>query len=138
MPKPCPSGEKNELANCNFLWTPGGDPDPCEKEKEICFTPGCDPFSFIATVVLPAWPRRFRSASSRQLIEKLLQRQAPAHVLLRILWMRPRDFCCFESHYKTWGEWLGNKLAVNYDKCNFLGFLFRKTFETPVYDCITC
>ena len=31
--------------------------------------------------------------------EKLLQKEAPAHVLLRILWLTPRDFCCFEYYF---------------------------------------
>jgi len=136
LPRPC-IDEKNI---CHFEWVPGGDPDPCEADKKICFTPGYDPYSFIATVALPAWPQRFRSKTNRAIIEKLLQKEAPAHVLLRILWLNPRDFCCFEFYFKRWNEWLANKLSINYDNCNFLEFLFHKKFEAmpECKECIPC
>src|SRR5690606_12401747 len=54
LPGPCidmpdPNGE-NQGDICHFQWKPGGDEDPCAPEDPICFTPGCDPYSFIATV----------------------------------------------------------------------------------------
>jgi hypothetical protein len=134
LPRPCI--DKENL--CHFEWLPGGDPDPCQADKTVCFTPGCDPYSFIATLILPAWPERFRSASGRQIMEKLLQREAPAHVLLRILWLRPKDFCCLEFYDKLWLEWLAHKTCdPGYTNCDFLHLLFKKEFE-QVPDCQSC
>ncbi len=142
LPKPCidtpdPNGE-NQGNICHFEWKPGGDIDPCAPKKPICFTPGCDPWSFIATIALPAWPQRFRSKENREVIEKLLQKEAPAHVLLRILWLRPRDFCCFEYYFKNWNYWLAKKMCdPQYNNCGFLGLLFHKRF-LPLRDCHEC
>ncbi|WP_343671753.1 hypothetical protein [Chitinophaga sp.] len=74
---------------------------------------GYDPYSFIATVVLPAWPERFRKDGNRQVIENMLQREAPAHVLLRIIWLMPKEFCRFESYYKQWTRWMAKKTVCN-------------------------
>ena len=134
LPRPCI--DKTNL--CHFQWKPGGEIDPCESSKTVCLTPGCDPYSFIATLILPAWPERFRSESGRKIMEKLLQREAPAHVLLRILWLRPRDFCCLEFYDKLWLEWLAHKLCEpGYTNCDFLNLLFKKEF-LPLPDCMDC
>lgn len=76
-----------------------------DQDAEIEFIPGRDPYSFIATAVLPAWPQRFRKPANRLLIENLLYREVPAHVLLRIRWLKPSDFFEFESKYKNWSRW---------------------------------
>jgi hypothetical protein len=131
----------NRDSICHFQWKPGGDIDPCEADKTVCLTPGCDPYSFIATVILPAWPERFRSESGQKTMEKLLQREAPAHVLLRILWLRPREFCCAEFYYRLWIKWLGHKLCdKDYSNCNFLRLLFNKEFLLlpECRECIPC
>ena len=130
-----------EEEDCNFNWIPGGEEDSCENETSIRFTPGYDPYSFISTVALPAWPERFREPQNRQRIEKLLQREAPAHVLLRILWLNPRDLFLFESHFKAWNEWLARKICdKDYSNCDLLELLFRKKFDglKPCVDCQPC
>jgi hypothetical protein len=136
LPRPCV--DENNI--CHFEWVPGGNLDPCEADKKICFTPGYDPYSFIATLALPAWPQRFRSKANRAIIEKLLQKEAPAHVLLRLLWLNPRDFCCFEFYVKKWNEWLSKRFDKEYNNCNFLTFLFNKKFEEmgECDECIPC
>lgn len=134
FPQPC-----FEEDICHFQWKPGDDSDPCTNDKITCFTPGCDPYSFIATVALPAWPERFRSLQNRQIIEKLLQREMPAHVLLRILWLNPRDFCCFEYYFKQWNQWMAGKLCrdYKYSKGNFLKIIFKQHFN-KLDDCKEC
>jgi hypothetical protein len=64
--------------------------------------PGNDPYSFIITVFLPAWPERFRKKENRQVLERILQEETPAHILTRILWLTPADLCRWESQYKDW------------------------------------
>jgi hypothetical protein len=127
-----------EKRHCGYKWL-AGDDDPCAEEKDICFIPGNDPYSFIATVVLPAWPERFRTASGRMLMEDMLYRLAPAHVMLRILWLAPHDFCCFESKYKNWHLWLAGKKGckMDFSVCDFLDLLFRRNYEC-LKDCDTC
>ncbi|MEP6626701.1 MAG: hypothetical protein ABJA32_01910 [Ginsengibacter sp.] len=140
LPKPCVISQNVENHNkiCHFEWVPGSQPDPCATGKTICFTPGCDPYSFIATIALPAWPQRFRSAENKAVVENLLQKEAPAHVLLRIIWMNPRDFCCFEFYFKKWNYWLAKKMCDPfYNNCDFLGLLFHKDFQT-LADCNEC
>ena len=143
LPKPCVQFENTDNPEnvCHFQWIPGGDQDPCATNKITCFTPGCDPYSFIATIALPAWPQRFRSKENRAIIEKRLQTEAPAHVLLRILWLAPRDFCCFEYDFKNWNYWLAKKMCdPNYNNCDFLGLLFHKNFEdlNECNECVPC
>ncbi len=133
----------NKLGDCKFEWKDFDDQDPCNKdEKPVCFVPGHDPYSFIATVALPAWPERFRKQESRDLIENTLYREAPAHVALRILWLTPHDLCCFEKHLKKWLTWMAYQKSCepNYSTCGFINFLFRQEFEClpdPV-GCDTC
>lgn len=124
--------------HCNYTWLPPND-DPCNQARDICFIPGSDPYSFIATVALPAWPLRFRTAAGRKAMEDVLYRLAPAHVLLRILWLAPHDFCCFESKYHGWRRWLAKKKTCNnnFSVCDFLDFLFNRNFEC-LDDCKSC
>lgn len=140
LPRPCLPDANNTSQFCHFGWIPPGD-DPCEMENAVCFTPGYDPYSFLATVAMPAWPQRFRSLENRKILEKLLQKEAPAHVMLRILWLNPRSLCCFEYYFKLWRKWMANKLCdLNYSNCNFLEFLFQTQFESlsACKDCEPC
>ena len=130
--------------SCNdWLWNEtdfiGGE----ELENQMSFVPGADPLSFIATIILPAWPKRFRNAANRELLETMLNREAPAHVLLRILWLAPGDTCTFETLYKEWALWL----SKNDDGCNREAAAFNLAtfiFDTALHcmpacaDCLPC
>jgi hypothetical protein len=119
---------------CKFEWEVE-QKDPCNKEEDeddkFFFEPGVDPYSFIATIVLPAWSVRFRTPEGRLLIENILYRSTPAHVMLRILWLSPHDFCCFEEKYKSWRRYLARKKVCNqnFSVNEFLEFLFHRKFE---------
>ena len=71
-----------------------------------------------------------------------MQREAPAHVMLRILWLNPRDFCCFEYYFERWTLWMAKRICSgeNYSNCDFLRILFKKHFLklNDCEDCITC
>ena len=117
-------------ADCGFTWTlPDADADPCAPATTSCFIPGNDPWSFIATVVLPAWPEKFSQQDNKIVLENALYREAPAHVMLRVLWLTPRDCCRFETRYKSWLKGMGG--------CDFIQFLFKTNFEIPM-DCQPC
>lgn len=63
-----------------------------------------DPYSFRATVFLPAWPKRFQSIRFRKMIERTLRLEAPAHVYLKICWLSHCDMLSFEKIYTQWAE----------------------------------
>jgi hypothetical protein len=128
-----------DQTDCHFTWQAPVTDDPCAADETICFVPGTDPYSFIATVALPAWPQRFRSKENRAYIEYMLEREAPAHVLLRVLWLAPHDLCCFEDKYRRWLRWLACKPTCEerYTSCDFERFLFRTRFEC-LPECDAC
>jgi hypothetical protein len=110
-----------------------------EEDRNICFKPGSDPYSFIATVILPAWTDRFREEANRNAIEMILYREAPAHVLLRILWLKPRDFCRLETAYKQWSKSMTGENTCNNDfsVCKFLDLLIGTEYDC-LEECNTC
>lgn len=116
--------------------------DPCSEAMDVCFIPESDPYSFISTVVLPAWPKRFRTESGRLLMEDILYNIAPAHVMLRILWLGPHDFCCFENKYKQWRRYLAmiNNCLNDFSVDDFLNFLFYRNFKNleECHSCLPC
>lgn len=119
------------------------DDTECEgKEVHVCFKPGTDPYSFIATIFLPAWSKRFRGEKERLLFERLLYREAPSHVLLRIIWLRPFDFCRLESTMNDWQKWIAGLVACNIDfsLCNFIDLLFNRYYDClpECVDCLPC
>ena len=133
----------NEDTLCQFTWNLPAD-DPCNSNKSYCFVPGTDPYSFVATAVLPAWPERFRKKENRQLIEQLLYRELPAHVMLRVLWLTPHDLCHFEFLYRNWTKWLANKKVCGDHNapCELIDFLFNRTDpetnEIAPFGCFEC
>lgn len=61
-----------------------------------------DPYSFRATVLLPAYAGRFRSTRFRQHVERTLRLEAPAHVYLKICWINHCQMVAFEADYRDW------------------------------------
>jgi hypothetical protein len=111
-------------------------------EPSFPFSPGTDPYSFIMTVVLPAWPARFRTVENRLLLESILQQECPAHVLLRILWLVPWDMCRFEYLYRGWldsvaREAHGQKSCSAFSPERFIDFLFTD-LHPVLEDCREC
>ncbi|HYF32561.1 MAG TPA: hypothetical protein VD993_15660 [Chitinophagaceae bacterium] len=119
--------------DCDAVWKETEEKDPCKPAgSNPCFVPGLDPYSCIATVVLPAWSSRFRKQPSRDLVARILQREAPSHILLRILWMSPKDFFAFETQYRSWLRWLASKkdhCNGPFDQCAFIDFLFNTRLD---------
>ncbi len=95
--------------DCEIDWQPDMDKnDPCantDNAPKIKYTPGSDPYSFWATLVLPSWHKRFRTKENRVAFEKFLYKEAPALVGLHIVWVSPKDMCKFEDAYKKWLVW---------------------------------
>ncbi len=68
-----PAGDEALLRVC----TPRG-ATPCTHE---------DPYSFRVSVVLPYWPDRFTDLNFRELLERTVRTELPAHVHARICWV---------------------------------------------------
>ena len=66
---------------------------------------GCqleDPYSYVASVVIPYWPGNFLSNEYRRYFERSLREEAPAHVFLNICWVSPEHMRAFEEAWKCW------------------------------------
>jgi len=61
-----------------------------------------DPYSFRLTFVFPEWVPRFADADFRRYIEKIVQRETPAHMLAEIVWLNQADMGTFETAFKAW------------------------------------
>jgi hypothetical protein len=59
-----------------------------------------DPYSFRATVVLPAWTTRAQEFSYRNYAEKIIRQEAPAHVHMNIFWLDREQMKQLEICYK--------------------------------------
>ncbi|MET3878650.1 hypothetical protein [Chitinophaga sp. OAE865] len=118
---------------CRLPWEAeivGYDAPPGDDVFKTTVVPFTDPYSFVATIVLPGWPVRFRNAGTRAMMENLLRKEAPAHVLLNILWLRPRSFCEFETLYRRWLQHLACKPVCGDDahiQCCLICYLFGQT-----------
>lgn len=125
--------------DCHFPPYLISSPDPCVKDQELSFLPGTDPYSFIATVILPSWPSMLRDKDKKQQAEHILYNEAPAHVLLRILWLRPKDFYAFEKQFRKWKKWLaGIPFSTNdFSVCNFLDLVTKESFSC-LPECSIC
>ena len=83
--------------------------DPCDNNE--------DPYSFRITVILPCWPKRMRDHTFRNLVEKTIQCEFPAHIHSRIVWLGLMEMKAFEAVYTNWLR----EMSLN---------------ETPLYDAI--
>ncbi len=63
---------------------------------------GFDPYSFTATVVLPSWINVYADVHYRDYIEKLIRKETPAHVLLRICWIDEPSMTKYEDNIEIW------------------------------------
>ena len=61
-----------------------------------------DPYSFRLSFVFPNWPERFADADFKRYIEKIIQRETPAHILTEIYWIDETTMQTFETAYRAW------------------------------------
>jgi len=63
-----------------------------------------EPYSFRASIVLPAWSIRFQNLEFRKYIEEVLRSEAPAHILLKICWISHTEMQELEQCYDVWSK----------------------------------
>ncbi len=61
-----------------------------------------DPYTCIASIILPHWQGRFDNMDFRRFFERQLRQEAPAHVFLNICWINCRQMTEFEEKYRAW------------------------------------
>ncbi|MCW3090725.1 MAG: hypothetical protein JWP81_1794 [Ferruginibacter sp.] len=109
-------------------------PDDIEKEIEAlmewfgsemdwyCEANSCDnnedAYSFRATIVLPCWPKRLRNPTFRNLVEKTILTQSPAHTHIRVAWIGIPEMERFEKAYYSWLEEMAQNEMPAYEKVN--------------------
>jgi hypothetical protein len=74
---------------------------------------GFDPYSFTASVVLPAWLPVYADVHYRDFIEKLIRRETPTGVLLRICWIDEPSMIKYETAIDNW--WAAKYALYNSD-----------------------
>ena len=61
-----------------------------------------DPYTCVASVIIPHWQGRFDNMDFRRFFERQLRLEAPAHVFLVICWISCEQMTEFETKYKAW------------------------------------
>lgn len=61
-----------------------------------------DPYSFVATAIMPAWQGRFSNFDYRSFFDRALRLECPAHLVLNICWINCEQMMLFEKAYKKW------------------------------------
>jgi hypothetical protein len=65
------------------------------------------------SVVFPRDTGRYQDADFRQLVERTVQEEAPAHLIAYILWKNDADMEAFASAYAAWlREWRSHGMAA--------------------------
>jgi len=82
-----------------------------------------DPYSCVATVVLPYWPGRFPNMEMRRFTERTLRQEAPAHILLNICWVSCAHMHELELKYKKWLLEANRRKPAPYQRSAALGEL---------------
>lgn len=106
-------GERDALVKFfSFQFDLYGCPEVCDHAE--------DPYSFRVSVVLPCWVKRFRDKSYRNLVEKTIRRELPAHVHPRIYWLGVNEMRRFEQAFSGWLVEISNHFAPDYEPVNQL------------------
>ncbi|MDB5250069.1 MAG: hypothetical protein JWQ40_4463 [Segetibacter sp.] len=84
--------------------------NPCDNNE--------DQYSFRTTVVLPCWPKRLRDATFRNLVEKKIETETPAHVHTRVVWLGVQEMQRFEKVYAEWLLEMAQTEMPGYEKVN--------------------
>lgn len=85
-----------------------------------------DPYSFRITVVLPAWPERFRNITFRRHVEKTIRMETPAHIYPKICWISLRQMRELDMAYK---KWLQSMATNSYPNPNTMDQLIKVLYS---------
>ena len=63
-----------------------------------------DPYSHQLSFIFPQWIGRFQRPGFRELIQKTLREETPAHIRIYVHWLEQTEMLAFESAHKEWLE----------------------------------
>ncbi len=86
---------------------------PVDIDNECGFCRFENPYSYIVSIVLPAWQGRFVNHDFRKFFDRTLRLECPAHLVLNICWIECEQMGEFELKYK---KWLVENARLNRDK----------------------
>lgn len=75
---------------------------PVNLDADCIFCQLENPYTYIASVILPYWQGRFTNADFRKFFERKIRLEAPAHIFLTICWVSNAHMAEFEEMYKRW------------------------------------
>jgi hypothetical protein len=93
-----------------------------------------DPYSFRTTVVLPCWPKRLRNPAFRNLVEKTIISESPAHIQTRVVWIGIEEMMRFEKAYNDWLVEMSQTEVPDYDIVNPLVDIINTLMPCGVCD----
>lgn len=129
----------------HILLRPGLDPAEllpiCDPLTPDAAPYSVDPYSFRITVLLPAWPERFRNVFFRQYMERFVREQTPAHIYPKICWVSAEQMQDFENAYYPWREALGAgapDLNVKRNRLVLVWSVLRSQFpQATLHGCVS-
>lgn len=75
---------------------------PIEVHNPCLFCQFDDPYSFIISVILPAWQGRFFNQEFRRFLDRTLRLECPAHLVMNVCWVDCKQMGEVELKYKKW------------------------------------
>jgi len=82
---------------------------------------GFDPYSFTASVVLPSWIPVYADVHYRDFVEKLIRKETPVGVMLRICWINEETMQKYEAAIDAW--WTARYDLLHSDAGTYFGKL---------------
>ena len=70
-----------------------------EEDSECC---SGDAYSFRITVVMPAWPQRFKDMNFRNFMARFIREQTPAHIFAKVCWVSLDQWDQFRRAHDEW------------------------------------
>lgn len=112
-PSSTPVGTVEVIPNANFLNIGHG------PGREFISPYDIDPYSFNVTVVLPAWPAKFRDPFFRKYAEDMMSSEVPAHIAVNYKWVSNTQLQQFEACYKDYLDRMskGQEVFSPYTTC---------------------
>lgn len=74
------------------------------KSDQTGVMPIYDPYSFRVTIFLPSWNPRSQDVAFRELVEKTIRMELPAHIFTDLIWTNYGQMGAFEASYFKWLE----------------------------------
>ncbi len=76
--------------------------DNQNEDREDCYLPEADAYSFVIQLVMPSWGKRFGDDNFVKELTRLFAHEAPAHIWLDIERQNPKALDEFETKYRSW------------------------------------